>query len=620
MRCPSDVRAVDPGGPTVLARLGLRLVRRRSSPSLPQNGGVASTTMDTAARGRAAGWLATAVATALVVVAALASYLPVVREEPIPFDLRDPSRLATWEVAVEVGSAVLIAAGAWAIREQRPQVAVALAIAGAGALLPFWATWTWLPTALRAAVLAASPLSAAGIAIVALRWSTPPSARARHELRAICALVAAAILIHLLGYNPFDDPGCAGTCDDMGPLLGQWLSTHSAVLLSCLLTIVAAGISVSAIVQTARRSTPRPVLLAVACGAAAVMLASVLRWGTWAQVSPAAWHHVLEPLAVGVVGVVVAKVAVRTARTRAAVGRLVDWLSRVDNGLGPTAGAILGVHFAVPDDSGWVDAEGRDIGQIALGDEQVVLSDQGGPVLRLILAERADRGAVLAGLTPASRLALMNARLTALARAKQADVRRSQERIVAMSDAERRRIERDLHDGAQQRLVGASLHLRATVGSVDLANAHDLLRAQAHLQAALAQLRRLAHGLFPNVLADEGLDAALEDLASTATFPVSLEVRLRGTLRSDVAMAAYALVAATVASVERPTAATTAQASVWADEMVVLVRVAIVNPTFAQPPDLTDVADRVGAIGGRLTLSRQEPATFVAEAVLPCAS
>ena len=568
---------------------------------------------------RAVGLLAAGVVTALAMIAAIASYLPVVHNEPIPFDQSDPARLAIWKVAIELGSAALIAIGAWTIHAQRPWVAWGLAIAGAGVLLPYWATWSWPPAPVRAAVVASSPLAAAGISAVALRWSARPSLPARRELGAVWVLVAVAILIHLLAYNPLADPGCAGACDAVRPLLEGLLSSHSAVAFSCLLTIVAAAIAVGATVRTARRSTPRPVVIAVLCCAAALTMSAALRWATWGDVSPPRWRLLVEPLAVALVGVTVAVVGVRTARTRAAVGRLVVRLSRVEMGLSPTSGAIRGVHFAVPDDSGWVDSDGRDVSDLVPGGDHVVLSDQSGPVLRLILAERVDPGAVLAGLTPASRLALMNARLTALARARQADVQKSQKRIVAMSDAERRRIERDLHDGAQQRLVGAALHLRATVGSGDVANADGLLRAEAQLQTALAHLRQLAHGIFPNVLADEGLEAAIEDLASTSAVPVTIEVRMRGPIGSEITMAAYALVAAVLASVARPAMETRADVSVLADEMVV-VRIAIAKPNLAQPPDLTDVADRIGAAGGRLTVSSEDPDTFIAEAVIPCAS
>ncbi len=88
-----------------------------------------------------------------------------------------------------------------------------------------------------------------------------------------------------------------------------------------------------------------------------------------------------------------------------------------------------------------------------------------------MLARPADKGEVLAGLTPATRWALRNAQLAAVARARLAEVQASQRRIVAASDAERRRIERDLHDGAQQRLVSVAFHLRVALAGADPATA-----------------------------------------------------------------------------------------------------------------------------------------------------
>ena len=193
--------------------------------------------------GRLEGFLAAGAATAIVGVALIASYLSLAHNEPIPFNQDDPDRLATWMILLELGSAAAIAAGTWAIRAQHPHAAVGLAVAAAGVLLPFWAAWSWLPSPARAGVLAAFPLAAAGISRVALRWGVRPSGPARHGLRSVTLLAAAAILVHLLGYNPFADPGCARVCDDVRPVLDGLLTTRSAVECSCILTIVAIVVS-----------------------------------------------------------------------------------------------------------------------------------------------------------------------------------------------------------------------------------------------------------------------------------------------------------------------------------------------------------------------------------------
>ena len=126
----------------------------------------------------------------------------------------------------------------------------------------------------------------------------------------------------------------------------------------------------------------------------------------------------------------------------------------------------------------------------------------------------------------AARLALENARLQAETRAQLVQVRESRVRIVAAADEERRRIERDLHDGAQQRLVALALQLRIAqrkLGRADPELDGLLATAVDELQAAVEELRELARGVHPAILTEEGLAAALESLLSRTPFPVMLE-------------------------------------------------------------------------------------------------
>lgn len=577
------------------------------------------TTSPSPTRGRVEGLFAAGLATALAAVGTFASYLAVVHNEPIPFNQEDPAHLATWIVLVELGSAASIAAGVWAIRAHHPHAAVGLAVAAFGVLVPFWSTWSWLPAPVAAGLFATTPLAVAGVASVTLLWRLPPSRIAFHGLRVLSLLAIGASLLHLAGYNPFADPGCTRLCDDVRPVLDGLLATRTAVEWSCTLTIVAAIVAAATIVRTGVRGTPSLVVIAVACCLGASTLSCALRCATWEDPSPPAWRLIVDPLAVAAVGLAVLASGVKTMRTRAAVGQLVARLSAAETDLWAVCGAIRDVHFAVPDGSAWVDAGGREVSD-PLGANLVVLSDIGGPVLRLILADRADPNDVLRGLTPASRLALTNASLTAVGRARQAEVQKSQRRIVAMADAERRRIERDLHDGAQQRLVGAAFHMRAALHTLDAESASRLTRAETQVHGALAHLRRLAHGIFPNVLADEGLEAAIEELASASAVPITHEVHISDSVGSEVAMAVYAMIVATLERVVvSPAAGARAHVSVLMDG-VVTARVEIQRASLARPLAFTDVADRIGAAGGRFTLSSDEGDGVVAVAVIPCAS
>ena len=170
----------------------------------------------------------------------------------------------------------------------------------------------------------------------------------------------------------------------------------------------------------------------------------------------------LASAALAVTGVAVLTVTARTRRVRRAVDDLVARLASPS----PAAweggsGVIRSVRFSVPDDGRWVDNAGRDIDAVGRSsdDAWVDIGDPSAPVLQVQLAPGNSPADVLAQLAPAAWLSLRNAQLAAVANARLADVRASRRRVVAASDGERRRIERDLHDGAQQRLVSAALYL-----------------------------------------------------------------------------------------------------------------------------------------------------------------
>ena len=271
-------------------------------------------------------------------------------------------------------------------------------------------------------------------------------------------------------------------------------------------------------------------------------------WRLGGTAQPLACCFSSQPCPVAIVGIAVCVVVTRTLRVRTAVDRLAARLS------GPVAAlsGVQGVHFAVPGEARWVDVAGRDATDLPGQDRYVVLSDESGPVLRLLVARGTDQGDLLAALTPATRLALQNAQLSAVAKARLADVQASQRRVVATSDSERRRIERDLHDGAQQRLVSVAFHLKVALASADPSTSVRLAAAEGQVRNALGQLRRLAHGIFPSVLADEGLAAALDELIAASDVPTTLDVRTRDDVGMETAMAAYATVAAVLNSIEHP--------------------------------------------------------------------
>jgi signal transduction histidine kinase len=200
----------------------------------------------------------------------------------------------------------------------------------------------------------------------------------------------------------------------------------------------------------------------------------------------------------------------------------------------------------------------------------------------------------------------------------------SRKRLVEAASTERRRLERNLHDGAQQRLVGLSLTLRLAERLVDRdpAAARDALeRAGSELAEALAELRELARGLHPAVLTDHGLEPALDALAARAPLPVDVRVRLEERAPEVVEAAIYYLVGEALTNVARYAGATTARVEVRAQEDgTVLAEVADDGAGGADPAagtGLRGLADRVEALGGRLTIDSPPGAGTTLRAELP---
>jgi signal transduction histidine kinase len=580
---------------------------------------VEGATPGSAAPRRAAGALAAPLATTVAVVTVVASSLVLVRYDP---ELVGERSATPWLSFVELPAAVVMVAGAWVVRATHPLASTGLAVATAGSLLPLWAALPWLPGPVRAGVLAAAPFTVAGLAQVALGWPTDEAPAARRAGRAVYVLAGVAALAHLFGYNPFADPGCFRTCEDVPPVLGGLVTTQAAVTVASLLTIAAAALGAAAAVLAARPvRAPRSVTGAVVVALGVLAIAAAVRLAGWGDALASVSRFVPEPLAVAVVGAVVCAIGFRTVRIRAAIDRLAAQLSDPAAALRQSGGVIRGVQFLVPDDGRWVDAAGQDVHDPSVPGSYLVLSDPSGPVLRLLLARRADQGEVHAGLIPATRLALRNAQLAAVASARLAEVQASQRRVVATSDNERRRIERDLHDGAQQRLVSVAFHLRVALAGADPATGVQLTGAETRVRDALARLRRLAHGIFPSVLATEGLGVALDELVAASDVPTTLTVHVNDVADAP-AMAAYATVAAALDAVEHPSAATQEIISVVQDGATLTVRVEVTaGDGIVVAPDCTDAADRVGALGGRLTLSGPAgDGTMTVAAVIPCGS
>jgi signal transduction histidine kinase len=186
---------------------------------------------------------------------------------------------------------------------------------------------------------------------------------------------------------------------------------------------------------------------------ALIAIATAILWLRWGSTAHNTIGDVLRDIAVAGVTVALSATLARTWRVRRSLAQVLEGLG--DTAMNSPAGLVKAVHFAVPGEGRWIDSEGRPV--VDPDEPCVIIGTEIDTAVRLVLARGRDRDEVIAAITPANRIAFENGRLDALNRARFAEVQASQRRIVAASDAERRRLERDLHDGAQQRLVSVAM-------------------------------------------------------------------------------------------------------------------------------------------------------------------
>jgi signal transduction histidine kinase len=220
-------------------------------------------------------------------------------------------------------------------------------------------------------------------------------------------------------------------------------------------------------------------------------------------------------------------------------------------------------------------------------------------------------------------LSIQNERLQAQLRARVEELRNSRARIVEAGTAERRRLERNLHDGAQQRLVALSLTLRLAQGRLhkDPDGTEKLLSsAQEELGRALEELRELARGIHPAVLSDRGLRAALETLAGRSPVPVTLDGTPPDRLPAPVEAAAYFVVAEALTNVVKYAHASEARVTVSRRNGHAIVEVADDGVGGADPgrgSGLSGLADRIAALDGTLVLTSPAGAGTLLRAEIP---
>jgi signal transduction histidine kinase len=201
---------------------------------------------------------------------------------------------------------------------------------------------------------------------------------------------------------------------------------------------------------------------------------------------------------------------------------------------------------------------------------------------------------------------------------------RLQARLIEAADAERRRLERNLHDGAQQRLVSLSLHLRMLATRVEPESEAGRILAQARdeLADSVKELRELARGLHPAVLSDHGLEAAIESVAARAAVPVSVTIDVARRCPAPVEVAAYYLVCEALTNVAKYSGAAQAAITIARRGCRLVVEVVDDGIGGADPEGgsgLRGLADRVAALDGRLRVWSPPGGGTRVRAELPCA-
>jgi signal transduction histidine kinase len=307
-------------------------------------------------------------------------------------------------------------------------------------------------------------------------------------------------------------------------------------------------------------------------------------------------------------------------RTEPAPADLRDALART---LGDPS---LELAYWLPDFGVYVDLGGRPVGLGDLDGRATTLIDRNGDHVAALIHDPAllDEPELLESVQAAAGIAVENGRLHAELRARLEELRGSRARIVEAAQNERQLLERDLHDGAQQRLIALSLDLSLLKGRIE-GNSEVTVaidEARREIAASLGELREIARGIHPAVVSGHGLSVALEQLAARAPLPVELDVKLEGRLPEALEVAAYYVVSESLTNVAKHAHAETARITVLQENGELVLEVVddgVGGADSERGTGLRGLADRVEALNGRLRVWTQQGGGTRVKAEIPCA-
>jgi signal transduction histidine kinase len=531
----------------------------------------------------------------------------------------------------------LFAAGVATVRTRRLVGALAI-VAASLWFAPVWEGWSSGPASVRSVgMLAASFTFPVLVHVVLAASERPMSPIAVALVSSTYVLVGGCAVIVVLVRDPYLDPYCWANCTtNVFEVSSQpELARRLVWLQSWVTTIAAAALAALCLVnlwRAVRRGARRHwEVLPGGVGLGAVTVAYTVLLRRQPMEDPAATGFgtvfLLRCLAVALIAAGIGAAPLQVRWQRRSVSRIVGTL-----GEAPPAGALetalaaavgdptLRVAYWLPDLQRYADASGHGV-----PDPSVTRAAGATPLVRhgetvAIVSHRTDPAELERQLGSAVRLALDNERLQAEVRARVNDLIASRSRIVEAADARRRDLERDLHDGAQQSLLGLSYDLQVARSAAAADGESDLVAvldaAIVDVRAAFAELRDLAHGIFPAVLTAAGLGPAVKSLAESyrerGDLWVDVECAIDERCPAATETAAYVVV---VSGLDASADCGAHHADVLVCREDGTVRIEIAHDGTRGFPVMVDVADRVGACGGRLAVDRTR-----VSAEIPCES
>ncbi len=411
--------------------------------------------------------------------------------------------------------------------------------------------------------------------------------------------------------------------------------TASALLNARLVLGVVAALAVVGVIAARWRSASRPLrraLLPSLWGAfcAVIYAVALTSFLVGSPIDALNW-----PLNAALV-TVPAALAWGLLRSRLARGGLADLFRelgtlrgvRLEAGLAKVLGDPgLVLAYRVPGERSYLDGRGQPVEVPAPGGDRAVAPvERDGRELGMLVYDPSldDDPELVEAVAAAAAITLDDARLQTESRERLGELRASRERLVAASDAERRRLERNLHDGAQQRLVSVALQLRMIERRVqgDPEVVEAIKAAGDELSRSLDELRELARGIHPAVL-NHGLKAALDSLASRASVPTAVSFQSPERLPEQVELAAYFVACEALANVAKYAHASSASVRVSRRNGTAAIEIAddgVGGADETAGTGLQGLADRVAALDGTLRILSPLGAGTVVTAELPCGS